>query len=153
MPRTVREFALTPDTWSRIDEWATQERMSLTDTLPMGRIYERRIGQSRALVVVHVSNTETGVWMESWIDRPKFTSIYPSFFPLPTEVPLEPSWRAGFYVVVGLRPVNRLLAALGQPLIPWFTPYGVVVTCAYAALAVFLGWVLMQPASSRHRRW
>ena len=114
MPRTLRDLPLTNETWPRIDAWAAQQQFRLTQTLPMGRIYEKGTGIFVAPIAVSVENTAQGVHLESWIKLSTFLRLCWLFL-APSELGIDNG-------IVGMIPrrmartaVNHLLASLGQP--------------------------------------
>jgi hypothetical protein len=116
MPRTTRDFPLTNETWPRIDAWAAQQGFGLTQTLPMGRIYEKGTGLFFAPIMVFIENTASGVHLESWIRVGIGTRLYWLFL-APAEVGIDRGIVAMIPRRMGRTAVNHLLASLGQPMI------------------------------------
>lgn len=114
MPRTLRDLPLTNETWPRIDAWAAQQQFRLTQTLPMGRVYEKGTGIFVAPMAVSVENTAYGVHLESWIKLNTFVRLCWLFL-APPELTID----GGFVAMIPRRmartAVNQLLASLGQP--------------------------------------
>ena len=116
--RTQIEFKAENDVWPVVTSWASKHGYRPKRSTSSGRVYQKGIGFLVAPMMLSVEQSEGTTMIEAWIRMNLFTRAM-ALFILPAEMKIE---SGGFRAVVprtmARNAVNKLLADLGQPLIP-----------------------------------
>jgi hypothetical protein len=112
--RAVREFAITGDPWTAIDEWAGSHGYRVVDQGPDRRLYRRGSGFWAGSRKLEIRKQGDVLHLEVWVAANLFTRGM-SLFILPAEITIESGGaKAILPRKMGRNEVNPLLQAFGQ---------------------------------------
>ena len=116
--RTILDFPFTGDLWVIVEGWASENGYRRKEGDASRRLYQKGTGFLVAPMMLDVRKEGDQSHLEAWARFNIFARLS-SFFILPDEMGIE---SGGFRAVVPRNiargAVNKLLAQLGQPLIP-----------------------------------
>lgn len=116
--RTRITFRHTGDVWSTANAWASENGYRQKDAQGAERTYQKGLGLLVAPMMLRIRTEGQETTVEAWI-RVNAVIRLMAFFILPSEMGIE---SGGFRLVaprsIARKAVNKLLAQLGQPLIP-----------------------------------
>jgi len=116
--RTVLVFNFRGDFWEIISEWAEEDRFRLKEESGGGRIYQKGVGFFVAPMMLKAEQAGTDIRIEAWIRANIFVRAM-SLFILPAEMEIQSGgFRGAAPRSIARKSVNKLLAKLGQSLIP-----------------------------------
>jgi len=116
--RTTVSFHHDGDIWPVVDKWAGENGYRRKEPDSTGRTYQKGIGFLVAPMMLKVSMHNQETMIEAWIRTNVIVRLM-ALFIVPAEMGIE---SGGFRLVaprsIARKAVNKLLAQLGQPLIP-----------------------------------
>lgn len=111
--RAIREFSVTGDLWSAVEEWAERMKYVVIESDTSARVYQAGKGKWNPARRVLIRTTRGIVHLQAWLAKPTSASGMGSGF-IPAEITVEPG---GFTSSLPRKKargeVNELLRALG----------------------------------------